>query len=93
MHDIPTITLKAKRVSTSMHKGDMIVFAYSPSASSIGELQAKNRLRGQDAIFRLDLDDETGTWSSGAKWLIVEFDLETHYTTSALRMVMETPQG
>jgi hypothetical protein len=91
MNEIPTIILKAKRVSSTMHRGDLIVFAYAPTATSCQALQAMNMV-GNSKVFRLDLEDETGSWIAGAKWEIVELEVETNINT-ALRMVLTKPQG
>jgi hypothetical protein len=88
MHDIPTITLTAKRVSTAIHKGDLIVFAYGPTPASLKALTFVNTSTHPAPVFRLDLEDETGSWTSGAMWLIVEFEHETSYSTTTLRMVL-----
>ena len=68
--DIETVKLKAKRISTVIHGGDLIVNAYRPTLESIRDLSV---LEHNKQTFRLDLKDETGDWTAAAKWNMQSF--------------------
>lgn len=64
----PTIVLKATRVTTMYVKlGDeskLVVSAFRPDGKSVTALQGVGK-----APFHMDIDDETGEFTTGAKWI------------------------
>lgn len=66
-----TIVLKADRVATTYVKdrdaARLVVCAFRPSGASVTRVQTAER---EDEHFVLDIDDETGEYTSGVTWSI-----------------------
>jgi hypothetical protein len=62
--EILRLMLHASRITTIVHKGDLLVTAFMPTKGSISAL----RELVSDQQLKLDLTDRTGEWSGGKTW-------------------------
>lgn len=61
---ITRIALHASRITTIVHKGDLLVTAFMPEKSS---LKALHELELNQSL-KLDLVDSSGEWTGGRVW-------------------------
>lgn len=85
MNTIPTLLLKAQRVQCILHKEDLLIFAYKPENGVISKFR-----QYEGKTIRIDLEDETGEWTTGAKWTIDKFQQDDGST--AFNLILVTPQ-
>lgn len=63
----PLLTIKAKRITSTILGDHVVISAFMPSKETITELR---KIEGSVAQF--DLDDETGLWSNGRSYAVSE---------------------
>jgi hypothetical protein len=63
----PTLTIKAKRITSTILGENIVISAFMPSRSTIAALRT-----AAGTLVQIDLDDETGLWSNGRTFEVEE---------------------